>query len=1041
MQKVLLLFILVFISAHLSAQQRTITGIVTDSETNLPLPGVSITAGTIGTQTGSKGNFRITLSTGARTLKFTYIGYKTVTVPVTSEVLNVKLVSDQKQLSEVIVVGYGTQTKQSVTGAISSVKAADIAEVPVTSVEQAMQGKVAGVFIQSNNGKLGQGIQIRVRGTSSLSAGSQPLYVMDGIPITTENISGISADSNPIADINFNDVESIEVLKDASASAIYGARASNGVVLITTKKGKSGATKINFSAQYGDSKPSRHVNFLNTQQYVQLFQRAGVGAANQDFLNGDYDTYEDAVDDYASYVNGRLTLYSAGTNDWQTGAVNTNWEKLAYQNATHSQYDLNASGGNEKTTFYLGGQYLDQDGILVANSFKRYSGRINLTNKSFSNLTIGANLSFAKTLNDRVSSDNQFSTPMQIVALAPITPLIDPRTGLLSGTLPEGVSSTSALGRTLAGSFPTYYNPLISVDNAYYITDVYRTIGNVFADWEITKGLSFRSEFGVDQLNQNEESYYNSLTYRNTGTANGYGENAYNQIINYNTNNFLTYKNVFNNSHTVDLTAGMSYQSSKRSYSDIVGQQFPSDAYRKIASAATISAGPDGGSGSTAFTFLSYFARGNYSFNNKYFASLSARIDGSSRFGKDNRYGFFPAGSLGWVLTEEEFLKEQNVLSNLKLRASYGLTGNAEIGNFASLGLFSGDASYNGDAGQQISQIANPNLKWESTAQFNLGVDFGFLQNRLSGQFDYYKKNTKDLLLNVNVPGTSGFATQLQNLGKLYNEGLELVLNSQNLTGGFKWSTSLNLSYNKNKVTDIQNQVLGTNDLNRVIEGQPIGVFYGKEYAGVNPENGDAIYYLNTINDDGTINRGTTSSFNAAADVVLGNPTPKYIGGLTNNFSFNNFDLSVTLQAVSGNKIYNGGGQYQAANGSNGFDNQTLDQMNYWDKPGDITDVPEPRLFYANGTNPSSRYLSNGSYLRCKTVSLGYNLPKGALAKLKIDKVRVFMNAYNLFLITKYKGWDPEVNSDYQSSNINLGVDFYSAPQPRTLTFGVNVGF
>ncbi len=1013
------------------AQAQTVSGRVTAASDGSALPGVTVLErGTSnGVTTGVNGEYSLQVQPKA-TLVFRFIGMESQEIPVEGRTsINVQLRTDQQQLEEVVVVGYGTQEKRSVTGSIASLTSKEVEQTPVTSVEQAIQGKAAGVFIQSNNGKLGQGIQVRVRGTSSLSAGSQPLYVIDGIPITTENLSGTSAGTNPLADINFNDVASIEVLKDAAAAAIYGARGSNGVVLITTKKGKAGTSRINFSAQWGSSKPSRHRDFLNAKQYVQLMQRAGLGAAPLDFANypDDYPTLEDAIADNADFVNSRMTRYSAGNQDWETGAVNTNWEREAFQSAAQAQYDLNLSGGNENTTYYISGQYLDQTGLLIGNAFRRYSGRINLDNKMNSILNVGMNLSFAKTENDRVSNDNAFSTPMQIVALSPITPIIDPRSGLLSGSLPG-----------VANNYPVYYNPLLALGNASYQTSVYRTIGNVYGELKITDRLAFRSEFGVDQLNQHEESYYGRLTFRNTGTPNGFGENSSTQVINYNTNNYFTYRNTINENNALDITAGMSYQQSRTNLSDVQGQQFPSDAYKKLSSAAQISAGS---SSETGYSFLSYFARGNYSFRDKYFVSASARIDGSSRFGADNRYGFFPAGSIGWMISEEEFMKGISYLSTLKVRGSYGLTGNAEIPNFASLGLFTGDAGYNGDAGQRITQIANPDLKWESTAQLDLGLDFGFLNNRISGSFDYYRKNTDDLLLYVNVPATSGFATQLQNLGKLYNQGYELSVTSQNIVGDFNWSTTFNGSYNKNRVTDIQGQVLGTNDLNRVIEGQPIGVFFGKEYAGVDPANGDAIYYLNTTNADGSIDRTTTNDYSAAQDVILGNPTPNYIGGLTNNFSYKNFDLSFSFQGVTGNKIYNGGGQYMSANGSNGFDNQTTDQMNYWDKPGDITNIPEPRLFYGNGVGPSSRYLSDGSYVRLKTFSMGYNLPKAWVSRVKMQNARVFMNAYNLFLITNYDGWDPEVNADYQASNINLGVDFYSAPQPRTITFGVNIGF
>jgi TonB-linked SusC/RagA family outer membrane protein len=1039
MKKVLLFLLTCTFSLTVLAQNKTIRGVITDAKDGSTLPGVSVTvkeSPEIGTQTDASGRYSISVPNNAKTLIVNYIGFTRLQVPITGNVINVSIRENAQQLSEVVVVGYGTQTRQSVTGSIAGVTAKDIEETPVTTLEQALQGKIAGVAIQSNNGKLGQGMQIRVRGTSSISASNQPLYVLDGVPITSQSQSGTSAATNPIADINFDDIESVEVLKDASASAIYGARASNGVVLLTSKKGKAGTPRINFAFQGGSSEPSRHRDFMNAAEYVQIEQRAGQGAANQDFLAGQFPTLAAAQSYYTTYVNNRLTRYAAASTNWQTNDVNTNWEKLAYQKAPQYQYDLNLSGGTDKTTYYIGGQYLDQDGILFGNSFKRYSGRINLDSKMYKNFTVGMNMSFTRTVNNRVSNDDAFSTPLQIVALSPITPEIDPRSGLLSGTLPNGVSNTSTLGSTLASTYPVYYNPLVSLNNSSFASNVYRLLGSVYGDLKIAKGFSFRTEFGVDQLNQNEESYYNSLTFRNTGTANGSGSNDYTQVLNYNTNNYFTYKNTFNQAHTVDFTGGMSYQYSNTGFNATTGTQFPSDSYKKISSAATTT----GSSGSTDFSFVGYFLRGNYAFKNKYLVSASVRDDGSSRFGKGNKYGIFPSGSIGWVITEEDFMKDVNAISNLKLRLSYGLTGNAEIPNYAALGLFSGGASYNGVAGQAISQIANPNLKWEATKQFDAGLDMGFFNNRLTGSFDFYRKNTHDLLLNVNVPGTSGFSTQFQNVGKLYNQGIELGLSSQNLVGKFRWSTSGNIGYNKNVVTDVGGQILGTNDLNRVIEGQPVGVFYGREYAGVDPANGDALYYLNTTNADGTKNRNTTNDYNSAQNVIIGNPTPKLTYGLTNNFSYYGFDLSVTLQGVYGNKIYNGGGQYMSTSAGNGFDNQTTDQLNYWNKPGDITEVPEPRLFYGNGVSPSSRYISSGSYLRCKVVSLGYTLPKSVLNTIKVSRARVFVNAYNLFLITKYKGWDPEVNADYQASNINLGVDFYSAPQPRTITFGLNIG-
>jgi len=1021
-------FLLLFLFSSAFAQNRVIKGKVTDQKDGSPLPGVTVIAkgaASNGTQTDINGAYSLTVGDDVKTLVFKYIGYKETDLAIKGTTVDAQLEVDPKTLTEVVVVGYGTQKRGSLTGSIASVSGKDVAETPVTTFEQALQGKTAGVNIQAEGGKLGQGIKISVRGQSSISAGTQPLVVIDGIIVNQTDLSNNGATSNPLADINFNDIDSYQVLKDAAASAIYGARASNGVILITTKKGKAGTAKINFNAQFGYSKPSRHRQFLNSDQWLQIEKRSVIGAANQDVLNGFFDNLQDALD-YENLDN-TFTGLAAGNSNW--AATNTDWEKQAYQTAPQQQYDLNVSGGSEKTTYFIGMQALDQKGILKGNSFQRYSGRVNVETKIFSNFSVGMNMNFTHTYNERLSNDDQFSTPLQIVALSPITPVIDPRTGLISGTPPGDHN----------GDYPLYYNALISVQNAYYHTNVYRTLGNVFANWEIVKHLTFRSEFGIDQTNQNEDSYFNSLTAADTGTPNGFGENQNSGIVHFTVNNFATYKNTFAKDHSFHVTAGTSYEYSHLTGNDIQGKQFPSDSYKQIASAAVKSGGS---STQSEFSFVSYFARANYAFKSKYLLSASIREDASSRFGANNRYGTFPAGSVGWVLSQEDFLKNWQALSELKLRASVGLTGNAEIGDYSSLGLFSGDAGYNGTAGQRFSQLANPNLKWEKTLQYDLGVDFGFFNSRLSGTIDYYRKNTRDLLLNVNVPQTLGIAFQTQNLGKLYNQGFELSLAGDIFVGKFRWNASLNGSYNMNKVTYTNGQIIDDGaDLNRVIEGQPIGVFYGPQYAGVDPANGDAIYFKNTKKADGTLDKTVTNDINQASPVPLGNPTPRYTAGITNTFQYKNFDLSFTFYGSFGNKIYNGAGQYMSSSASNGLDNQTIDQLKYWDKPGDVTMVPEPREFYANGTDPSSRYLSDGSYIRLKTATLGYTFPSGMLKKIKVDKLRVFVNAYNLFVITHYTGWDPEVNTDFLASNINLGNDFYSAPQPRTVTFGVNVGF
>lgn len=1004
------------------AQDKVVTGKVTSSEDGVGMPGVSIAVkGTAkGTNSDSEGNYRLSVPDNA-TLVFSFVGFAIVEEKVSGRsAINVQLKAEARNLSEIVVTGYGSQIKRELTGNIAKIRPSDIQDMPVNTFDQAIQGKAAGVQVTAGSSKLGQAIQVRVRGNSSVSASNQPLYVLDGIPVSTQNLSNNGGATNPLADINPQDIESIEVLKDASAAAIYGSRAANGVVLITTKRGKSGRTNINFGYQFGSSKPTKQVKFLNTEQYLKLYRQA---AANSDRIDG-IDPKD--PDSYTAYMEDFFQTQSLGT--FGTGKqADTDWGALAYQKAPMNQYDLNMSGGNDKTSFYVSGQLLDQKGILIGNALNRMSGRINLDHKVSDKFRMGINMSMARTLNNRLSGDRQFDNPIQIVALPPMTPQTDETTGLPVGTPPGDAS------------IPVYYNPIINVGNAYYNTTVNRNISNIYGQLEITKQLKFRSELGVDILNQQEESYYNSKTGRNTGSPQGFGENAFTRVENYNLNNYFMYNTTFGK-HTIDGTLGMSYQQSQEKFNLTQGQDFPSDAYRMIASAARKT---DGNSTETNFRFVSYFARANYKYNDRYLLSLSVRTDGSSRFGKDSRYGFFPSVGAGWVLSEESFLQGNPIISFMKLRASYGYTGNSEIGNFPQLGLFTGDAAYAGAPGQRPSQLGNPNLSWETSGQLDVGLDFGILNNRISGEIDYYNKQTTGLLLNVNVPGTTGFTTQVKNVGKLENKGIEFVLNTENLIGAFKWKTSFNIAANRNKITDLQGQIIeaGLNNMSRAVEGQPLGTFFTAEYAGVDPANGDALWYKNTTNADGSLDRTTTNSYSQAQRVVVGNPQPKLIGGLTNTFSYKGFDLSVFFNGVFGNKLnFYGVGRFSSAN-ARFEDNQTADQLDSWTKENPNAQFPEARLFFNNGAQPSSRFIQDGSFVRLRNVTLSYNLPKSLLNKVKINSVRFFLTGQNLLTFTKYTGWDPEVNADDIVTNIAQGYDFYTAPQAKTITGGINIGF
>ena len=1020
--------------------QTQVTGRVTDARNNTPLADVtvSIKNTNLSAVTGADGSFSLNAPAGS-TLIFSYVGFQSVERAAESN-MNVALaLGTGNDLNEVVVVGYGTRLRRDLTGAVAKVSARELENTPTTSFENAIQGRAAGVLVEQQNGKLGQGIKIRIRGASSVTAGNDPLYVIDGIPVINSNLSSNGAQTNPMADINTNDIESIEILKDASSAAIYGSRASNGVVLITTKRGRAGRSKVDFGFYTGLQKPTGKRKFMNAQQFVEFTRQAAVGAGKYDFKNKvstpPFESEQEAIDDYLAFAESRLRRYSAGNDDYKTYKVNTDWQDEAFQRAPITQYDLNFSGGNEKTTFYMGGQYLDQSGIIVANTFKKYNARLNLDHKLNDWLNLGMNLNFARSQNKRVSNDNAFSSPLQIVALSPITPLVDPRTGLLSGASDPNRATNPGGPNT---NYPLYYNPLLNVIGADYRTTVNRTLGNLFGQAQIVKGLTFRSELGMDQLNQNEDAYYGPLTERNSTYPKGGGFASSDQILNITTNNFFRYASTIAEKHDLDVVTGMSFQKQTTFSTYAEAEAFPSQAYKKLASAATKS---DATSSSTAFSFLSYFARANYKYNNKYLLTLSGRFDASSRFGKNSRWGFFPAVSAGWILSEEGFLENSDLISFLKLKGSYGLTGNAEIPNFAALGLYTGDAAYNGVPGQHPTQLANPDLQWESTSSIDLGFEIGVLKNRLSAEVDVYRRNTRDLLLNVEVPGTTGFSSQLRNIGNLENQGIEFTINSENIsTKNFRWSTSINFGLNRNKITNLEGQEIGIGNVNRAREGEALSVFVAREFAGADPANGDALYYKNTIKADGTRDRTTTNDYNLAQDVVIGNPNPDFIYGVRNTVSFQGINLEVLVQGIQGNDIFNSSGQYMSASGSNGFDNQTLDQLDAWKAPGDITMVPEARMFFPNGTDPSSRYISDGSYLRVKALTLGYDIPKSLITKAGLERARVYIRGQNLFTSTKYDGWDPEVNADFQASNINQGIDFYSAPQIKTIVFGVSIG-
>ncbi|TXH59938.1 MAG: TonB-dependent receptor [Bacteroidia bacterium] len=985
MKKLILLCLGTLFSLAMFAQ-RNVKGTVLSAETNLPISGASVVvkSSNLGTVTDEKGAFQLNVPQNYSKLVISAVGYDSKEIGLESPVTVVLDISKANNLDEVLVVGYGTKIKKDVTSSISRVAAKDFQEQPVSTFEQALQGRSSGVFINAGSGKLGQGLKIRVRGISSISANQQPFVVIDGVPVVSQSLSSSSEPDNPLATLNPDDIESIEVLKDASSSAIYGARASNGVLLVTTKSGKKGKTKVNFGVNHGWTTPTHYQEFLNADQYRELFTAAA-----------EYSGYDPATD----------FEDETGTGDWNDNN-NTNWSRAAFQNGYVKQYTASLSGGDAKTRFLASGSYNDQKGIIIGNRLARATGRLNLDHSINTIFKVGANLSLNQTNNYRVSSDNAFSNPVQLNALPPLQPMYDKDDGLLNRN-------------TL------YYNSLIEVEgNNRNINKIYRTISSGFIEANILSNLKFRTQNGIDWTNLQESNFLGRRT--EDGAPGGYSYEGQTTSSIFTSTNTLSWVKG-NDNFNVDALAGIEYQNGKMTGMDVTGKAFPSDKFTRIASAAIISGGS---SSSTQYRFLSYFLRTNLKLYDKYLIGASVRADGSSRFSKNKPYGVFPAISAGWIISEEKFLQNSNAISFLKLRSSFGRTGNAEIGNFSSLTLFSSGA-YANVAGIIASQIGDPNLSWEKTDQFDIGLDFGFAKNRISGEIDYFFKNTKDLLLNVPLPSVNGFTSITKNIGDMENRGIEFVLNADIVRNtNFKWTSSFNISTYRNKVTRLVAPVLPTGrNLGRLAVGAPFGQFYTKKYMGVDPANGDALYMAA----DGS----KTNDYSAAVDTAVGNPNPDYFGGWNNKFSYKGFELNLLFQFVKGGDIYNLAGIFQSVNGDY-YDNQTVDQMKYWKKPGDITDVPQPRLYEGNGTSKSSRWVQDGSYLRFKSVTLNYNLPKSVSKKIGAENVKVFVSGQNLLTSTKYTGYDPEVNTQFIGS-VNLNHDFYTPPLAKTFLIGINI--
>jgi TonB-linked SusC/RagA family outer membrane protein len=990
-----LTLLLVCIGHICFAQSIQVTGTVTIASDGLPLPGASvlIKGTTTGTQTDFDGKYALSANVGD-VLSFSYVGLKAQEITVTgAKIIDVALKEDTSALEEVVVIGYGTQSRRKLTDNIVSASAEDIKGVPTPNLFAGLAGKLVGVQINQQNGKVEAGLNVVIRGQGSITAGSQPLYVLDGVILANPDLSSNGAPTNPLITLSPSEIESIDILKDASAAAIYGSRGANGVVIITTKGGKTGQARFSVNIANGVSRASNTREWLNAAQYVEFFTEATENSG------GSLTSLENTFDGFSN-----------GT-DWRNSAVDTDWTDLALVDGYTREADFSVGGGDEKTSYFFSGAYNDTKGIVRGNELERISARTNITHKFSDKLNMGMNMSYSRVINDRIANDNSFLTPLQAIAQAPISPAFN--------------EDGSAFTETL------YANFLGTQQNSYYRTQIRRVLGKVFAEYAFIPELKFRTDFSYDLYTQTEDQWTGRLApFQSTNGEVFAGDDTVETFV---YSNYFTYDKTFNDIHDLNVVVGTELQKSDTRRTDVTGIEFPSDDFQTISSAAEITAG----TGIETFSaFFSYFARATYALKDRYLFKASIRRDGSSRFGAEERWGTFAAVSAGWILSEENFLADSKTINFLKLRGSWGQVGNAEIGNFASRSLFGG-TSYNNESGLRPTQVGNDFLTWESSNQLDVGVEFGLFNNRLSGDIAYYVKDTDGLIFEVPLAPSTGAQSGInQNVGRLVNQGIEISLSSRNIENdNFLWTTNFNIGQVDNEVKDLPDglEIISGNTILR--EGETRNAFFLAEYAGVNPANGDALYVRNTTDSNGNVDRSLTTNVNEAERIIAGNPFAEWIGGLTNTFKYKNWDFNFTFQGEWGASIYNGGGRFQSSNGRF-LDNQSVDQLRRWQNPGDITDVPEARRT-ANGNANSTRYLQEADFIRLRNVTLGYTLPQDATEKLGLTSVRFYVTGFNLATFTDYEGYDPEVRSDAGG----IGEIFYTAPTPTTISIGANFNF
>lgn len=1026
--------------AALNAQ--TITGRITDAANDEPLPGVnvSIEGTTLGTVTNVDGEYSIDVEGPGTTLNFSFIGYVAQSIKVGSNtVIDVALEEDLTEISEVIVVGYGTQKKGDITGSVAVMNTEQLAERPLTRVDQALVGQMSGVRIKQTSGVPGNAFSVQVRGTGSISANTEPLYVIDGFPleVSSQNSGGGFSSGNPLDNLNPNDIESIQVLKDASAGAIYGSRSSNGVVLITTKRGTAGKARINFNMYTGWNEAERQLDVLTGEQWA---ERA-TEMINNAYVSADPGTQNrQASDDEATRLanigsfNRGMILDPRWAMPGHPGLTYYNFQDEAFRKGPVRNYSLSANGGTDFVSYYISGDYLDETGYLIGTDYKRYSFRSNVEMKASDKLTFGVNLAPSYSIQNDPGAEGK---DQQMHLIAGLTPVSEDTVGLFMNT----------------GDYPRYTwggsrnSPIQVLKHTTGKATIFRTLATAYASYEFVPGLSFRTSFNMDNAQQQRKYYRPAWVSGNPGARQAGGSySGYNRLTFVNENT-LTYDKSFGNNNLA-VVAGMSYHSNNYSNFRISSTGgFSTDFITTLNDAVDINAGRTD-TRETKNVLLSYFGRAQYDYSSKYLFTAIIRRDGSSRFGKDTKWGYFPSVSAGWRISQESFMSNVAFVNNLKLRVAWGISGNESFGgDYESIALLqSANYAIGGQyvPGQASANFPNGDLSWEEASTTNFGVDFGLAQNRIYGSFEVYNRLNRDLLLNIPVPAATGFTRALTNIGEVQNNGWDAELNGRILKGVFNWEANLTLSHNANEVKKLgpDNAPIpgGSFDINHnILEvGQPMYSIWVVKQDGIltqqDIDNGAALYGTQTAGDAKYVDYNGDGVIDPDDRQILGHPIPDYVWGITNSFHFKGFDLAVLVQGQRGGTLYSIFGRAMNRTGTGFPDNVLATWDDRWRSPSDPGAGEVGKTTGSFGRIKNTDWMYSSDYWRVRNITLGYNLG-GIIKTSLLSGARIYATAENWFGADKYTGgFNPEaVNTS--------GEDYGAAPLTKSIIFGLNLSF